>query len=275
MYRLDQLLGASNSLPSIPRVIALTLNELNKDEPDLMQLRNLLGEDPILTSRLLQMVNSAAFGLHRQLSSVHEALTVLGLGQVRDVVLTAALVASFNQVRAIPMRQFWRYSLNVAKLSRRLAHYREVGPSPFTAGLLSAVGELILHKGQPLVMEKIDTRCPWFAVERAGMEMSVLSYCYAQASGGFARAWSLGEDLAVILETHDGPPFTRLVHPLAGVLKLASWRARTIEAGMDVQQLKDSFPELTARALGMDLPTVLAYDLVEWTSSAEVEAFAR
>jgi HD-like signal output (HDOD) protein len=275
MYRLDQLLSASNSLPSIPRVIALTLNELNQDEPDLMQLRNLLGEDPILTSRLLQLVNSAAFSLNRQLSSVHEALTVLGLGQVRDIVLTAALVASFNQVRGVPMRQFWRYSLNVAKLSRRLAHYREAGPSPFTAGLLSAVGELIFYKGQPVVMESIDTRCTWSAVERAGMEMAMFGYCYAQASGGFARAWNLGEDIATILETHDGPPFTRLVHPLAGVLKLASWRARTIEAGIETQQLGDTFPLLTARALGMDLPTVLAYDLVEWTSTAEVEAFAR
>ena len=70
---LEELLASNGALPSIPKIIALLLNELDQQEPDLRIISQLINTDPVLTSRLLQLANSAQF----QFSSYFPQLTLL------------------------------------------------------------------------------------------------------------------------------------------------------------------------------------------------------
>jgi len=269
---LASLLQSPAALPSIPRVIALLLAELDRDEPDLFQINQLLGQDPVLTTRLLQLVGTAHHQLRKPITSVGEAMALVGLQQVREMAYAAAATSAFRQVGNVDMPQFWRYSLNVAKLTRHLAQDASHQVSPFTAGLLHGLGMLVMHLGMPRQMEELDRRLPLYAPQRHSAEYELVGYNYAQVGADLARAWQLPQALVDILEHQDAPFERDSYEPLSGILHLAVWRCRAMEMGYTDQDLAKTFPDTTALALKMDLHEVLDRDPIAWTTRQEVSA---
>ena len=156
---LSALLATQIVLPSIPKVVALLLNELDNAQPDLKKISQLISTDPALTTRLLQLSNSGFFKLSRQVNSVSEALAILGLRHVRAMAAAAATSTSFKTVPGINLQQFWAYSLTVAKLSRSLAGVvRQNQQAAFTAGLIHFIGELAMRIAMPQDMAALVKR---------------------------------------------------------------------------------------------------------------------
>jgi HD-like signal output (HDOD) protein len=271
---IDKLIASPLGLPSIPKVIALLLNEFEKHEPNSIVINELLAIDPVLTARTLHLANSARFNVPRQIGTVADALAILGLMEVRDIVITAALISAFRQVGGVDMPQFWRFSLNTAKLVRRLfGEQRLEGTSAFTVGLVHAVGELVMHRVMPREMAILDAKISPFAPGRAKAERKLLGYSYAQVGGEFARAWNLPNLLTETVGRHD-MPFERFDYePLTGVLHVASWRCRAQEMGLTERELIVSFPDQVANPLHLELDVVLEREPIDWATQKEVQAF--
>jgi HD-like signal output (HDOD) protein len=271
LMTLEELLASNEALPSIPKVIALLLNELDHTEPDLRKISQLINTDPVLTTRLLRLANSAQFQLASKISSVPEALALMGLDQVQSLATAAAVAGAFKAIPGIDMNQFWRYSLNVAKLSRTLSGMvRENKPAAFTAGLIHATGELVMHLGLPKELAALGRQVPPFGLKRAAAERKLLGYCYADVGAGFARNWQFPQPVVDAL-AHQYAPFDNGVYePMAGILHLAAWRARAKEANYNEQDLTDNFPDVVGLALGIDIDMALQQDPIDWTSRAEV-----
>lgn len=268
---LDELLASDTALPSIPKVIALLLNELDRPEPDLRKISQLINTDPILTTRLLQLANSAQFQLSSQISSVSEALALMGLDQVRSLATAAAIAGAFRAIPGIDMNQFWRYSLNVAKLSRTLGGMvRQKQPAAFTAGLIHATGELVMHLGMPKEVAVLNQEVAPLGLKRAAAERNLFGFCYADVGAGFARNWKFPQPIVDALQHHCAPFENGVYEPMAGILHLAAWRARAKEANYDQQDLTHNFPDVVALALGIDIDMALQQDPIDWTSRAEV-----
>lgn len=269
--RLEELLASDAALPSIPKIIALLLNELGRDEPDLRKISQFINTDPVLTARLLQLANSAQFQLTRKIGSVSEALALLGLAQVRALATAAAVAGAFKHIPGIEMASFWRYSLNVAKLSRTLAGMiRQNQATAFTAGLVHATGELVMHLAMPEEMAALSAHAHPLGLKRAAAEYKHFGFCYGQVGAGFARSWQFPAAIVDALE-HQYAPFENGVYePLAGVLHLAAWRARANELNLGESDLTVNFPDVVALALGIDIDMALQQDPIEWTSKAEV-----
>lgn len=264
------LLASQAALPSIPRVIALLLNELGRDEPDLKKVSQLVGTDPTLTMRLLQIANSAQYQLSTKIGSVSEALALLGTNQLRDIAMAAAVAGAFRNVPGIDLRQFWRYSLDVAKLSRMLAGVvRLPQPIAFTAGLIHAVGELVMCVGLTSELRAIEPDAPPLGLKRAKAERKLLGYCYADVGAAFAQSWHFPQAIVDALGHQHAPFESGVYEPLAGVVHLAAWRARANEAGLSQEELVDNFPDAVGLALAIDFDTALQQDAIDWTSNQE------
>jgi len=263
---LQALLASQFTLPSIPKVVALLLSELDRDEPDLKKITQLISTDPALTTRLLRLSNSAAFKLSGKINSVSESLAILGLGHVRIMAAEAATGTSFKAVPGINLQQFWGYSLDVAKVSRSLAGVvRQNQQAAFTCGLIHAVGELAMHIGMPEEVAELDREVPPLDLRRAKAERKQFGFCYAQVGAGYARQWHFPEPIVDALE-HQYEPFENNVYePLAGVIHLATWRARAKEANLDERALAVSFPGAVGEVLGLDIDMVLQQDPIDWT----------
>ncbi|MFZ3221420.1 MAG: HDOD domain-containing protein [Rhodoferax sp.] len=265
--KLNALLALQFNLPSIPKVVALLLTELDRKEVDLRKVTQLISSDPALTTRLLQMANSSFFKLSGQISSVSEALAVLDLTHVQSMAQVAASGASLKAVPGINLQRFWDYSLNVAKVSRSLAGLvRQNQQAAFTCGLIHAIGELAMHLAMPEEMVRLDSEITPLDLRRARFERQELGYCYANVGAGYAHMWMFPQPMVDALE-HQYAPFENNVYePLAGVIHLATWRARAREAGLGEREMAVSFPDAVGMALELDIDMVLQQDPFDWSA---------
>jgi HD-like signal output (HDOD) protein len=265
--KLSALLERQFNLPSIPKVVALLLTELGRTEVDLLKVTRLISTDPALTTLLLQLANSSAFKLSGKISSVSEALALLKLADVKTMAQAAASVTSPKAVPGINLQRFWEYSLNVAKVSRALAGLvRQNQQAAFTCGMIHAIGELAMHMAMPDEMALLDIEVPPLDMRRAKVERRELGYCYATVGAGFARMWGFPQPTVDALE-HQYAPFENNVYePLAGVIHLASWRARAKEANMNERAMGVTFPDVVGVALDLDIDAVLQQDPFDWAA---------
>lgn len=271
--QLVDLLDSKTALPSVPRVVAQVMSELSKDEPDLRVISAAINTDIGLTTRLLCLSNSAQFSLSHKVGTVAEALAVLGLDQVRQLTTAAAVAGAFKIVPGLDLTAFWRYSLDVAKLSRKLARSVRANPSlAFTAGLLHAVGELVMHQGMPDQMRWLNERVGPLALRRDKAEIHLLGYCYVDAGAGFVRNWDFPPAIGDAIAQQSTPFDNGGFEPLAGLIHLCAWRARAREAGLSNIEMTDAFPDTVALTLGVDMDEVLQQEPIDWTHSNEAKA---
>jgi len=265
--QLNALLASPIVLPSIPKVIALLLSDLDQEVPDLRKITQLISSDPALTTRVMQTANAPEFRLSGKVNSASEALAVLELSHIREMAAQAASAASLRAVPGINLLQFWAYSLNVAKLARSLAGVtRQNQGAAFTSGLIHAIGELIMHSVMPDKMLPLAKEATPLDLKRAKAEFFHLGYSYAQVGAGYARKSLFPLPIIDALE-HQYAPFSNNVYePLAGVIHLASWRARAREANLNERALAVSFPGEVGEVLQLDIDMVLQQDPFDWSA---------
>ncbi|WP_026435224.1 HDOD domain-containing protein [Acidovorax sp. JHL-9] len=271
---LNALLAHPVALPSLPRAVALLMTELGHEEPSLRRANQLIGTDPALAARLLEVANAPAFQMQRQIVGIPEALALLGVAQLRTLVSSAPLGTTSRSVPGINMQQFWRYSLNTAKLARSLAgigHHNQI--AAYTAGLLHALGELLMHLAAPDIILPINALMSPFDMRRAKIEQRVLGYCYGSVSAGLAQRWQFPEVVVDALQHQSAPLDNNAYEPLAGVIHLASWRARVREADMGEKEMAVSFPGEVGLMLGYDIDMVLQQDPIDWTVRPEASDY--
>lgn len=257
------------NLPSSPKLVALLLNEFDQKEIDLKNITQLANLDPALAARMLQIANSGFFQRPRSIYSVSESLAMLRLAQVRSMVSAAASNTSLKSVPGINLPQFWNYSVQVARISRSLARLIwQNQQAAFTCGLIHAIGQLAMHIAMPEQMSTFSLKCSPFLHGREKAEMRALGYCHAQVAAAFARKWQFPLQMVEALE-HQCAPFEETVYePLAGILHLASWRARTKIAGLSGKELAVTFPGEVGEILHLDIDMVLQQDPINWKKTS-------
>lgn len=268
---LNALLALPAVLPSQPRVVALLMRELVHAEPNLRRVTQLFAADPALAARLLEQANAAAFGA-QQIAGIPEALALLETAQLRALVGNAPLGTTSRSVPGVNLQQFWRCSLNTAKLARSLAgcvHQNQ--QAAYSAGLLHALGELVIHLANPVRAAQLNTLVAPLDVRRAKLEQRIFGYCYGHVSAGLARRWQLPALVVDGLHCQSAPLDHNAYEPLAGVLHLAAWRARAREVGLDDKEMAVGFPDEVGLALGLDIDMVLQQDPIDWTARTDAD----
>lgn len=263
---LNALLGQPVALPSLPRTVALLMNELAQREPSLRRLNLLFGSDPVLAARLLELANAPAHQLTRQVAGISEALVLLGSAPLQTLVSSATLGTAARAVPGINLQQFWRYSLHTAKLARSLAGVVFQNPTAaYTAGLLHGLGELLIHLGNPQKAQSMNTLVLPLDMRRGKIEQRILGYSYTHVSAALAQRWLLPQVVVDALQYQAAPFENTAYEPLAGVIHLAAWRVRGREAGLSERELAVSFPGEIGLMLGLDIDMVLQQDPIDWT----------
>ena len=271
---LNALLGQPVALPSLPRTVALLMNELAQREPSLRRLNLLFGSDPVLAARLLELANAPAHQLTRQVAGISEALVLLGSAPLQTLVSSATLGTAARAVPGINLQQFWRYSLHTAKLARSLAGVVFQNPTAaYTAGLLHGLGELLIHLGNPQKAQSMNTLVLPLDMRRGKIEQRILGYSYSHVSAALAQRWLLPQVVVDALQYQAAPFENTAYEPLAGVIHLAAWRVRGREAGLSERELAVTFPGEIGLMLGLDIDMVLQQDPIDWTARPEASDY--
>ncbi len=151
---IPEALLREENLPSLPAV-ALRILELSKNEDSgLGDYADAIASDPALTAKVLRLSNSATLGLVREVTTLQQATSVLGLRTVNMMALGFSLVRAFPKAHEegqLPLDQFWKRSLLGAVASREFGRLcgAPIADEAFLCGLLSEIGVLVIAKGLP------------------------------------------------------------------------------------------------------------------------------
>jgi HD-like signal output (HDOD) protein len=273
--KLETLLATDVLIPSLPEAVTRILSELQKEEPDLRLVNQLLSGEVGLTVRILRLANSARYSAGGPgIGTIEAATAMLGLIATRQLVQAAAVGAAFKAVPGVDMPEFWRHSLDVAKIAQSLAEeVRLDGGIAFTAGLLHGTGDLILKMAMP---ERSSLQ-PSFATDdkRYQAQIAELGYGYPEVGAAFAARWRFPDSMVEAIRHQCDPQDGGDDKTLSSILYLSCWSARAHELDIGGTALFDQFPRDVAQAIGLNDGERLCDDkLIAWTPLEEARDFS-
>ena len=152
---LRRLVTQLSLLPTVPTLYLELVRELQSAEPSPERATEVIAKDPAMTAKILQLINSAFFGLPRQLDNLGEAVSYVGLELITALVLCVPVFSRFDTVRVkdFSPTSIWEHSWRAGVLARQIATAEQqeqaVCEQSFLAGLLHDVGKLVLIANLP------------------------------------------------------------------------------------------------------------------------------
>ena len=267
---LDKLLKQPNAMPAAPKVVRKLMDTFSQEDVDLMYVASVIEGDPVLTAKLLKMANSAFFGLHRTVTNAKDAINMMGLIKVRALVIAASMGEGFHSVGGVNLNQFWRYSLNSANLSRYIALPIKIDENTaFTSGLVHGIGELVMHAAMPEAMLDLNRSIPMLDLKRSRAELGLFGYSFAEVGAALAKEWNFPRKMIDAIH-HQNTPFENDVYePIAGVVHVASWRARAQELALSSEGLINTYPDTIGVVLGIDPDIIVGEEIPSLTRESE------
>ena len=153
---IKRLLTQLKTLPSLPSIYFEILKELQSPQTTAKKIGQIISRDPSMTTKILQVVNSAFLGLSSSVSDPVQATTLLGIETIRDLAVSIHVFSQFSPVilEKLGINFLWDHSMNVGSLARSIARMekakKEIVESSFTAGLLHDLGKLVLAENYPM-----------------------------------------------------------------------------------------------------------------------------
>lgn len=253
-------------LPTLPIVVAKILQTAASPHASAADLQALIAVDAGLTAKILRLANSSFYGQSRRITTLKDAIVILGFNTVRNLTLSASMLDSLSPrgaAQVFDWRAYWEHCAGVAACARLLARRRglptAVQEEAFVAGLLHDIGKLFLGRYCPDVLADIVLNAETFQVSMEEAEWRLIGTTHALLGQEIAEQWNFPAPLASAIGAHhhpdgwrDDPTLTYLVHT-ANVL--------TQQAG--VGALDPQLPRLDAEVDGwLSLNTVQREDLI-------------
>jgi putative nucleotidyltransferase with HDIG domain len=211
-HRLTILDNYIKQLPPFPATVNKVMEicrDVNTSPTDLTKVISL---DPVLTGKVMQLVNSAYFGLSREIISLVRAVVMLGMNTVKNLVLGATVMSALGtrkNFRALNMDMFWKHSLGVGVIAKLIAKKRNIDKKLqegyFIAGLLHDIGKIPLNStfyNEYLNIIGIQEKelKPLFVSEK-----QLLGLDHTYVGNLIAEKWKLGEEISDTITYHHTP----------------------------------------------------------------------
>ena len=113
------------SLPSLPEVASKLLKAVNDPNTSASQISNIVSSDPSLAAKALRLANSAFYGIPKTITTVQNAVVILGLRVINSIVLNISLFEMFKDKddnKIFDARKFWKHSVYCGTIAKMLAH---------------------------------------------------------------------------------------------------------------------------------------------------------
>lgn len=207
MNLVDNFFEKINQLPMLPKVVQEVTEQLNQDDIDLHKLADTINHDQVLAARVLRMSNSAYFGCSRTIKTVEDAVALIGLENVKTLVVASGVTTTFTDIPGMDLHHFWEHSLITASIARQISH--ELGlhaGTAYIAGLLHSVGQLPIHIVFPAAGAQVLQACRGqSALERKAIEQSMLGIDHCQIGEMLAKMWNFPEEILCVLRHYAEP----------------------------------------------------------------------
>lgn len=234
-------------MPSLSTTVTKVLEICNSPRTSPNDLNRVISLDPVLTGRVLKLVNSTYYALSKKVTSLTRAIIMLGLNTVVNLVVSTAVLESMSakgSFKSLSMDDFWTHSIGVGVTAKHLAALKGVSKLEleeyFLAGLLHDLGKIPLNNRFPeayvlaLDLVKME-QGPLYRAEN-----SILGIDHSLVGKMISEKWQLSDALTDALFCHHGTNEAKEENRrLSGIIALAN----TYTNLFDIGSAGDPYPE--------------------------------
>ncbi len=207
---LSKILMKVGDLPSLPQVTYQLVRMTEDSRANPADVSRIICQDQVLASKVLKIVNSAYYGLHRRVATISEAVTILGMKTLRTLVLGASVHKTLSTLkgrRAVNPEKIWRHSYACAVSSKLLAHKMGVSEKEqaFIAGLLHDIGKIVFNF---FLADEYAEAVKFAAAKECSLyqaEKEVFNLTHTEIGRLVAEKWNLPQALVDPIGLHHAP----------------------------------------------------------------------
>ena len=258
------------SFPSMPATGAKMLKMLEDPETSIDEIEDVLRHDPGLTGNVLKLANSAYFGIPSKVSSVRQAVLLLGLRKLIQLVVASCVGAVMDKPVPgydLPPGDLWRHSIAVSIAAEALVKDKKNidAEDIFTPALLHDIGKLILGHFVKDELEDIE-KIAGKGVPYVVAENMVLGTDHAEVGAQVLTQWSFPRDVIEAVRWHHDPDFPEQAKVPVDIVYLSNLLCQVNgKGGVDNGVVYDLSPTVMER-LGIDISQfdAIASNVGQW-----------
>ena len=203
---------STRDLPPLPTAVLKVLDETDRADTTAARVESIILSDQALTAQVLRVVNSAYYGMSGKVSSVSQAVMILGLQQVRNLTLSVAAISSFQPSSSRhreTLKCFWSHAFATAATTQLIRNFKrlpaQTAESIFIGGLIHDIGRLFLFVNFTNAYDQVIDRAAKEDITLEEAERALLGLNHAQVGLQIATNWKLPESLRRMIGDHEGP----------------------------------------------------------------------
>ncbi len=206
--QLVRIITGIRTLPSLPRLYNQLLEQLQSETASSLDVGNIIAQDPAMTAKILQLVNSAFFGLSENISNPQKAVTILGINTIKSLVLGIQVFSEYQGQRNLPVSVdvIWKHSLIVggvaSAIARRLSLNGQEREDARVSGVLHDVGMLLSFQ-IPEFFQHVRFYKNGHSVFES--EYQFLGTSHAEMGGYLLGIWGLPSSIVEAVTFHHNP----------------------------------------------------------------------
>lgn len=225
---IEELVAEIEQLQPLPAAAQRILHLDESDRFSAHELATIIASDQVLTAQLLRLANSPFYGFGRRMSTVRDAVVLLGFHSVRQVALAGCFIRGERPATHLRYDEFWQFSVATGLLAEMLA--RTAGQhqgEALTAGVLHNIGLLALDQRRPKVLGEVLGLAAAEHRTRYDAEHELLGFTDADLGGALATHWNFPPALAEAVELHASLESLPAPDSLAAIVMRARLFARS------------------------------------------------
>ena len=229
--QLNKLIRQTTELPSMPEVAFEVMRVADMADSSAITVAATLSRDPSLSVRILRLANSAFYGMTREVTSISDAVVVLGMRTVKSLSLVAASFPWLHKAldgKGISPVLLWNHSLTTAYLVRAMATRKQMPDAelPFCIGLLHDIGTVVFAVWKENAFDSLVRRAE--AEERPldEIERAVYGFDHAEVGAELCDVWNLPRVYGSAIRYHHQPSLPETSDPIADLIHVADFMVR-------------------------------------------------
>ncbi|MDH3327069.1 MAG: HDOD domain-containing protein [Gammaproteobacteria bacterium] len=229
------LVQGITKVASLPTIYIKLEDAIKKPGVTNRQLTQIINEDAAMAARLLRIANSAFYGFPSKVDTVTQAISIIGVNQLRDLLLACSMVSVFENIPddLVSMESFWRHSIACGVISRVLASLRHENNVErfFVAGLLHDIGRLVFYMLRPKEMSSALKNAAERGVLLYSLEKEMFGFDHAKIGGLLLKTWRLPPPLVESTAYHHKPLHAKRYVLDACIVHVADVMANALSKG--------------------------------------------
>lgn len=201
-------IGAIGGLPSVPSSYLELMRALENESVSVKEIARIIEKDVAMCAKILQLVNSAFFGLARRTTNIEKAITHIGMNMVRNLVLSIETFRTFDfddALMGFSVTSLQNHSFMVANMATRLLADRKPAEDAFTASILHDVGKLIFASRLPEHFARVLTATRTLGRSMHVIETDLVGVTHAEVGAYLLGLWGLPYAVVEAVASHHAP----------------------------------------------------------------------